>query len=524
MSNEEQAVSSDDLVAVPRGLLGAALHAIRMQVEAPGTFAELRRYTTGDLARSGIVHAVSEAEPKCHKCGTPMVRNPHPDAGKMHRMLEVGCPLECLPCTVLSRHQWSTRAYAAEKALRDSAANSRTAGDGEAGAAPEIGPHDLHTSAGGRGYVAEYFVKRLKRNDFTYYIRNTLAADFACALAQHLAAPPEKQTSHSEGDAAQIARWKRDSELLGAIQDSCWDVRFKGYSNGDAGDYDIGIEIVGQYMGAPHERVLGENYNENLRAALEQAMTADAYPPARPEYDEHGRPVKGSAPTVPQADGDAGAGAVTVEMCAEIIRDATRWRAARAALAAAKPERCQCPACANGTSHASDCAVHNAPAYPPGPCDCEASDDAATIQRMGGMLAEIAIALKGPEKALHRHGYADLPELAHKMAIELAVYRQQSGGDAEDKPSLLGELTDDLIEILGRPNFTCIRIAQLFRLSGQTIPQKAEAEQAAVIYFLLRAYLRHGKDWSTHADAELNAMAKAARAQRAGKGANDGND
>lgn len=91
------------------------------------------------------------------------------------------------------------------------------------------------------------------------------------------------------GDAAQVARWKRDSELLMAVQDSCWDVRFLSHFNGD--DCDISIEIVGHYMAAPHERVMGENYNENLRAALEQALTADAYPPARPEYDEHGRPV-----------------------------------------------------------------------------------------------------------------------------------------------------------------------------------------------------------------------------------------
>lgn len=90
-------------------------------------------------------------------------------------------------------------------------------------------------------------------------------------------------------DAAQVARWKRDSELLMAIQESCWDVRFLSHSNGD--DCDISIEIVGHYMAAPHERVMGENYTENLRAALEQAMTADAYPPARPEYDENGHPV-----------------------------------------------------------------------------------------------------------------------------------------------------------------------------------------------------------------------------------------
>lgn len=94
-------------------------------------------------------------------------------------------------------------------------------------------------------------------------------------------------------DADQIARWKRDSELLMAIQNSCWDVRFLSHFNGD--DCDISIEIVGHYMAAPHERVVGENYNENLRAALEQALPADAYPPARPEYDEYGRPVNRAA-------------------------------------------------------------------------------------------------------------------------------------------------------------------------------------------------------------------------------------
>jgi hypothetical protein len=32
-------------------------------------------------------------------------------------------------------------------------------------------------------------------------------------------------------------------------------------------------------------------------------------------------------------------------------------------------EKCSCSACAV-TPHASDCAVHNEPAYPNGPCDC----------------------------------------------------------------------------------------------------------------------------------------------------------
>lgn len=97
---------------------------------------------------------------------------------------------------------------------------------------------------------------------------------FARAIEQAVLQSPEVQA------------WKRDSELLNAIQSACWDVRFRDSPNGDAGDSSIGIEIVAHFMGKPHERVIGENYTEDLRAALEQAMTADAYPPARPEYED----------------------------------------------------------------------------------------------------------------------------------------------------------------------------------------------------------------------------------------------
>lgn len=33
-------------------------------------------------------------------------------------------------------------------------------------------------------------------------------------------------------------------------------------------------------------------------------------------------------------------------------------------------EHCMCDACKDGVIHASDCAVHNMPAYPNGPCSC----------------------------------------------------------------------------------------------------------------------------------------------------------
>lgn len=66
-----------------------------------------------------------------------------------------------------------------------------------------------------------------------------------------------------------------DRARLNAIESCCWDVIFESQSNGMDGDYTIGIEIVGHYMGKPNRRVLGENCNENLRAAIDQALTAE---------------------------------------------------------------------------------------------------------------------------------------------------------------------------------------------------------------------------------------------------------
>jgi hypothetical protein len=83
-----------------------------------------------------------------------------------------------------------------------------------------------------------------------------------------------------------IDELERDKARLDALESNCWDVRFDSSPNGDAGDSNISIEIVGHWMDKPNERVIGEDYNENLRAAIDQAMAAPAYPPARPEYPE----------------------------------------------------------------------------------------------------------------------------------------------------------------------------------------------------------------------------------------------
>ncbi|VVD91350.1 hypothetical protein PCO31110_01636 [Pandoraea communis] len=69
-----------------------------------------------------------------------------------------------------------------------------------------IGDHDIRTSTGGRAFVAEFFARRLKRHDFGRYIKERLAADFACALAKYL----------SEMDAAD-AQQVGDRKVLHAI-------------------------------------------------------------------------------------------------------------------------------------------------------------------------------------------------------------------------------------------------------------------------------------------------------------------
>lgn len=64
-------------------------------------------------------------------------------------------------------------------------------------------------------------------------------------------------------------------------------------------------------------------------------------------------------------------------------------------------------------------------------------------------------------------------------------------------------LNKDTIEILGRPNFMCANAARILRLRGDTIPHKAENEQAAVICFLLNLYLEHGSGYLKKAEETL---------------------
>lgn len=69
------------------------------------------------------------------------------------------------------------------------------------------------TSEDGRKFVADYFANVLLRQDFTGYINEHLAADFACALADGLHALQK----HCDGFAEQAA-FQRDARL-GALKE-----------------------------------------------------------------------------------------------------------------------------------------------------------------------------------------------------------------------------------------------------------------------------------------------------------------
>ncbi|HGG8853882.1 TPA: ead/Ea22-like family protein [Enterobacter roggenkampii] len=114
---------------------------------------------------------------------------------------------------------------------------------------------------------------------------------------------------------------------------------------------------------------------------------------------------------------------------------------------------------------------------------------------------------------------------AENEGLMLTVGRLRAEREAAEKriAELSGEffalppLNDDLIAILGRPNFTCTHLAELLRKNGQNIRRKAEYEQAAVIYWFLDLYLKYGDKWESIAKDDIQARAAMITAA-AGKG------
>ncbi|MBF8421002.1 hypothetical protein [Klebsiella pneumoniae] len=105
------------------------------------------------------------------------------------------------------------------------------------------------------------------------------------------------------------------------------------------------------------------------------------------------------------------------------------------------------------------------------------------------------------------------------LAIQLMFTTKQGVSDLLEAKKRISELesrtvtvklpplNDDLISILGRPNFMCAHLAELLRKSGEDIKRKSEHEQAAVIHWFLSLYLEHGDKWEGVAKSDMQARA-----------------
>lgn len=65
------------------------------------------------------------------------------------------------------------------------------------------------------------------------------------------------------------------------------------------------------------------------------------------------------------------------------------------------------------------------------------------------------------------------------------------------------ELTQNQIDVFGRPNFTCIKLSALLVAAGvYKKPEKvrAESEQAITIHFLSGMLEKHGEKWREETD------------------------
>lgn len=80
----------------------------------------------------------------------------------------------------------------------------------------------LGTSDGARCYIAHFFAREMRRHDFATYIATDLAADFACALAQHLAATGKQHVGDVHPDDAAV------DAFAGAMKAKMADARAKG--------------------------------------------------------------------------------------------------------------------------------------------------------------------------------------------------------------------------------------------------------------------------------------------------------
>ncbi|MGX8900305.1 ead/Ea22-like family protein [Citrobacter werkmanii] len=137
----------------------------------------------------------------------------------------------------------------------------------------------------------------------------------------------------------------------------------------------------------------------------------------------------------------------------------------------------------------------------------EATD--SVIQKYGSEWFETGRQLCTVHKSKIELIAAANPATVLALLDELEVAEKRIA-ELEAREVTLPPLNDDLIAILGRPNFKCSHLAELMRKSGDEIRRKSEHEQAAVIHWFLGIYLEHGDKWEGVAKADIQSRFAAA--------------
>jgi hypothetical protein len=99
--------------------------------------------------------------------------------------------------------------------------------------------------------------------------------------------------------------------------------------------------------------------------------------------------------------------------------------------------------------------------------------------------------------------YNEEPEGAAKRVIAELCHRLDADPVSPSREVEALPFDDHVRNILGRPCFTLIGVANILRKSGHKIPPKAEEEQAACLHWMLNLYLKHGAKWVEVGEAEI---------------------
>lgn len=133
--------------------------------------------------------------------------------------------------------------------------------------------HNLNTSAGGRGYIADLFKDRLNRHDYTRYINERLAVDFACTLAAWL------EPLLAKADAIEQIEALGAAERIAALHQA-WQERDALVARNEA------ISAVLEEVLEHAERGLPDPLHRKLRQLLPCPVPAPANEAERPGFEE----------------------------------------------------------------------------------------------------------------------------------------------------------------------------------------------------------------------------------------------